>query len=268
MDEFALAVPLKFRKQLLNLAHDDASSAHHGARKTTQRLQYHYFWPKLKKTVAHHVKYCRTCQLVKPHKIAERVPLQPMVFNTHAFDIVCVDVMGGDLPRAKRGNKYVLMLCCSVSKFPFAIPLRNLRAKTIAQKMTELFCCTGIPSKLILDQMAAFKSELFAAMAEKLGIELNFSAVKHAISHGQVERTNQTIEQMLRKFLQFFKFLQYKHNWDGILPYLLFAFRNAKKINLQISPQLNLYMDIDFVICNRRRLKSELFLRCFGQDCV
>ena len=79
--------------------------------------------------------------------------------------------------------------------------------------------------------MAALKSELFTGMAEKLGIELKFSAATHATSHGQTERTNQIVEQMLRKFIH-----QYKHNWDEILPYLLFAMRNAQNESTKFTP--------------------------------
>jgi len=126
-DEYALVVPHKFPHELLNSVH---SSAHQGIRKCTQRLQCHYFWPKQKQTVVHYVKCCKTCQMVKPQKVAERVPLEPLVFKTHAFDVIFLDIMGGSLERTRRGNKYILLLCCAVSKFPFAIPLRNLRAKT------------------------------------------------------------------------------------------------------------------------------------------
>jgi len=97
--------------------------------------------------------------------------------------------------------------------------------------MTELFCSIGIPSTLILDHMAAFKSDLFTALSAELGIELKFSGATHATSHGQIESTNQTVEQMLRKFIH-----QYKRNWDEILPYLLFAMRNAQIESTQFTP--------------------------------
>jgi len=89
------------------------------ARSSTQLF---HFWPKIKQTVAHYVKCCKTCQLVKPQKVNERVPLQPLVFKTHAFDVLFLDIMDGELNRTKRGNKYILLFCCAASKFPFAIP--------------------------------------------------------------------------------------------------------------------------------------------------
>ena len=58
LEQCALAVPLKYRKQLLFLAHDHPCSAHLGVNKTLKRLQAYYFWPKLKQSVAQYVKCC------------------------------------------------------------------------------------------------------------------------------------------------------------------------------------------------------------------
>jgi len=142
-----------------------------------------------------------------------------------------IDICGGDLPRTKRGHKFVLVLCCTVSKWVIAIPLRNIRAKTIAQKLIETFCSIGIPSVLRLDNAAAFRSELFTEFADKLGIDLRFSSVGHAQSHGLVERTNHSLEQMLKKYIH-----QFPKVWDDLLPYLLFAMREAKNESTNYSP--------------------------------
>ena len=167
---------------------------------------------------------------------AEKAPLQPLVIKAHAYDDLSIDILGGDLPQTKRGNKYVLVICCSVSKWPFAIPLRNLRAKTIADKLTELWCAIGIPSVLRLDNMASFRSELFTAVAQEFGIDLKFSAVGHSQSHGQVKNFNKSLEQMLKKFIH-----DYPRNWDELLPFLLCAIRDAKHESTGYSPAKLVY---------------------------
>ena len=45
--------------------------------------------------------------MLAPKRINERQPLEPIVLNTHAFDDVSLDVMGGPLPKTKKGNMYV-----------------------------------------------------------------------------------------------------------------------------------------------------------------
>ena len=67
-----------------------------------------------------------------------------MQISGYAFEHLEIDVLGGDLQRSKRGNKYVLTLSCRSSGWPFAIPMRNVRSKTITDKLSELFCSIGI----------------------------------------------------------------------------------------------------------------------------
>jgi len=106
------------------------------------------------------------------------------------------DVLGRDL-RSKQGNgnKYVLTLSCRSSCWPFTIPVRNVRSKTITDKLSELFCSIGIPKTLVLDSMLSFRSELFAQWARDLDIKLNFSAPNHPISHAHMEKANSVISQ-------------------------------------------------------------------------
>ena len=124
-----------------------------------------------------------------------------MLTSGHAFEHLEIDVLSGDLQRSKPGSKYVLTLSCRTSGRPFAIPMRNVRSKTITDKLSELFCSIGIPKTLVLDSMPSFRSELFAKWASDLGIKLNFSAPNHPISHAHIEKTNSVISQMLKKFI-------------------------------------------------------------------
>jgi len=87
-----------------------------------------------------------------------------------------------------------------------------------------------------MDNMPSFKSEILAALRKKLGIEGAFSAPYHPTSHGLIERTNRTIEEMLRKFCQ-----DNPKQWDKLIPYLLFALREAKNSSTNFSPSELVY---------------------------
>ena len=91
------------------------------------------------KMISSHVRTCHECQLVKPLKVKERQPLEPITIRTHAWSDISIDILGGDLPRSNKGNKYLLVILCNASKFVHAIPIRNLRAETIATKLVEFF---------------------------------------------------------------------------------------------------------------------------------
>jgi len=81
-----------------------------------------------------------------------------------------------------------------------------------------------------MDNSSGFRSQLMTKLREKLGIESKFSAPYHYASHGGVERANQTVERMLRKFLS-----DYPKSWDTIIHYLMFALREVPHSGTRFS---------------------------------
>jgi len=89
----------------------------------------------------------------------------------------------------------------------------------------------GIPSKIFGDNMSSFKSELLTSVCEKFGVELCYSSVFHPISHGIIERTLKSLEDMIRNLLQ-----TNENDWDKLIDHLLFAMRESKHASTQFSP--------------------------------
>ena len=161
--------------------------------------------------------------MTAPQKIGDRQPLEKVeIFHHHPFLDISLDILGGDLPRTKRGNKYLLVLVCNISKYVHAIPLRNLKAQTIADKLTDFFLTFGFPLTWRSDNMSSFKGELITAMRQVLNIDAKFSQPFHYQSHGAVERVNLTIETMLRKFIS-----EQGKKWDELIPYFLSALKEV-----------------------------------------
>jgi len=157
--------------------------------------------------------------------------MQPVnVMNNYPFEDISIDVLG-NLPTTARRNKYILTIVCSNSKWIEAKPMANCKADTIADKLLEFFSYSSIPKVIRMDNMPSFKSEILTAVRRKLGIEANFSAPYHPQSHGAVERTNRTLEEMLRKFCN-----ENSKQWDKFLPYLLFAVREVPNSSTKFSP--------------------------------
>ena len=231
LHDFALAVPEAYRQDLLFMAHDSLAGAHLGINKTKQRLKAFYFWPRMGKMIAAHVRVCSTCQLNAPLRNRDRQPMEPLVLNTHPFLDLSIDVMGGQLERTKKGNKYLLIVVCNVSKYVHALPLRNLRTQTIIDKLIEMFCMFGFPAILRLDQMPGFRSAQFKEMANNFGIKLHYSSVGHAQSHALAERTNLTLERIIRKYIH-----EFPKTWDQVLNYFLLALRESPNESTKFSP--------------------------------
>jgi hypothetical protein len=71
---------------------------------------------------------------------------------------------------------------------------------------------------------------------EALGTHLKFSSAYHPQTDGQIERTNQILEDMLRACA-----LQDKIGWDKRLPYAEFSYNNSYQASLKMSPFEALY---------------------------
>lgn len=219
--EFALVVPEKFQNAIIRIAHSAPMSGHFGIRKTQARIAALYHFPRMHAKIKHFIRSCEKCQMVAPIRRKERQPLQKLdVTANHAFYDISADIIGGQWPVTQKGNRYMLVTIDNVSKWVNIMPLRNLKAETIADAFIEIFSFTGLPKVIRSDNMPSFRSELMTAMYKKLGIEPRYSAPFHFISHGSVERVQGTIENVLRKFVQ-----DNPRQWDRLIPYVLFALR-------------------------------------------
>ena len=171
-DNLLLVVPTEYRLELVRIAHDLPSSGHQGGRKTEQRLRALYYWPKMQRMVRQYVRACKECQMVAPKRTIERQPLEPIqAMHSYPFSDISVDIMGGQLPKSSRGNKYVMLIICNVSKWTHCFPLRNLKTDTIADRLLEFFSLYGISKVVRCDNFAGFKSELMAKLREKLRLQ-------------------------------------------------------------------------------------------------
>jgi len=230
--ELLLVLPQSYQSEAIRLAHDTPFAAHLGINKTKQRVSSYFHFPKMKNKIVNYVKTCHTCQLAAPRRKNERQPLNPVkIIDNHPFAEIQIDVLGPRLPTTSRKNKFLLTILCSATKWLHAVPLTNLRATTIADKLIDFFSFAGIPKVIRSDNMGAFRSEIFSALRERLGIEARFSTPYHFQSHGGIERGNRTLGDILRKFLE-----SYPKTWDQLLPYILFALREVKNETTNYSP--------------------------------
>ena len=80
---------------------------------------------------------CTECQLVNPPAIP-RAPLRPLPLVEAPFDRVGMDIIG-PLERSAQGYRFVLVLIDYATRYPEAIPLRNISAKSVAQALFHAY---------------------------------------------------------------------------------------------------------------------------------
>ena len=83
----------------------------------------------------------------KPNQKIPAAPLKPIPAFDEPFSRVIVDCVG-PLPKTKSGNQYLLTIMCASTRFPEAIPLRNIKAKAIVKALTKFFTLVGLPKSI------------------------------------------------------------------------------------------------------------------------
>ncbi len=226
-----IVVPLKFRQHILSLAHDHPWSGHLGVTKTYDRVLQHFFWPGLKADVSRYCRTCHVCQIVgKPNQVVPPAPLHPIPAVGEPFERVLVDCVG-PLPKTKSGSQYIFTIMCVATRFPEAIPLRKITAKSVTKALVKFFTTFGLPKTIQTDQGSNFLSKVFKNVLEALKVSHVVSSAYHPESQGALERWHQTLKAALRKYC-----LETENEWDDGVPLVLFALREARQESLGFSP--------------------------------
>ena len=226
-----IVVPRASRPEILNLAHETPMSGHLGVNKTYHKILYHFFWPGLKSDVSQHCESCHTCQMVgKPNQTIPKASLQPIPAFDEPFSRTIIDCVG-PLPKTKSGCQYLLTVMCASTRFPEAIPLRNIKTKTIVKALVKFFTFVGLPRSVQSDQGSNFMSGISQQVMHELGIKQYKSLAYHPESQGALERFHQTLKNMIRSYC-----FDTEKDWDEGIQLLLFAVRESVQESLGFSP--------------------------------
>ena len=206
-------------------------SGHLGINKTYHKIINHFYWPGLKSDVSKYCKTCHTCQMVgKPNQTIPKAPLQPIPAFDEPFSRILIDCVG-PLPRTKSGNEYLLTIMCTSTRFPEAIPLRNIKTKSIVKALIKFFTFVGLPKSVQSDQGSNFMSGILQQVMHELGIKQYRSSIYHPESQGALERFHQTLKNMIRSYC-----FDTEKDWDEGIHLLLFAVRESVQESLGFSP--------------------------------
>ncbi len=233
-DTTQLLVPKSRREMLFQAAHCNPMAGHLGQAATLNRLMARFFWPGIHENVRRWCAACRECQLVNP-PASPKAPLRPLPLMQVPFERIGMDLIG-PLERSARGHRFALVLVDYATRYPEAVALRNISAKSVAEALFSMISRVGIPKEILTDQGTAFMSRTIRELYELLGIKSVRTSVYHPQTDGLVERFNRTLKTMIRKFIH-----EYAKNWDKWLEPLLFAVREVPQASTGFSPFELLY---------------------------
>jgi len=98
----------------------------------------------------------------------------------------------GPIP-SKTGNNYILSIIDEFSRFPFAIPCRDLSSATVIKCLSYLFFIFGMPAYIHSDRGAAFLSQELTSFLCTRGIATSRTTPYNSARNGQVERYSEVI---------------------------------------------------------------------------
>uniref|UniRef100_A0A669EUZ0 Gypsy retrotransposon integrase-like protein 1 n=1 Tax=Oreochromis niloticus TaxID=8128 RepID=A0A669EUZ0_ORENI len=230
----AIALPQALRHKVMELGHSVPWAGHLGFHKSLYRIASRFVWPGMYTQLQQFCKSCQICQLTLNKGVA-RVHLQPLPVIDTPFERIGMDVVG-PLERSSSGSRYILVICDYATRYPEAFPLRSVKARQVANCLLQLFSRVGIAKEVLTDCGTNFQSKFLQQVYRLFGIKGIKTTPYHPQSDGLVERFNQTLKNMLRKFVT-----ETGSDWDQWLPYLLFAYREVPQASTGFSPFELLY---------------------------
>ncbi|ROT79099.1 hypothetical protein C7M84_002182 [Penaeus vannamei] len=109
--------------------------------------------------VARFCRSCDPCQRTVDKGRVSRAKLGRMPMITEPFQRVAVDIVGPIEPRADDGSRYILTIVDYATRYPEAIPLKNVETVSVAEALMSVFSRVGIPKEIMSDKGSQFRSD-------------------------------------------------------------------------------------------------------------
>ncbi|GJP39222.1 hypothetical protein CLOM_g23615, partial [Closterium sp. NIES-68] len=212
-------------------AHDSNFSGQYGIDKTVNLLSRNYYWPDLPTNVQLYVTSCDTCQRMKSSRLRPTGLLQPLEPPSRTWQQVTMDFVTG-LPAGPSGNDAILVVIVRLTKMAhFAACKTTITAEQTAKLfLTNIVRLRGVSSAIISDRYSRFTSNFWTKTWQHYGTRLHLSTAYHPQSDGQTERTNQTMEQLIRTTCTD------PAQWEDAISLIEFAYNNAPSATTTQSP--------------------------------
>jgi transposase InsO family protein len=131
------------------------------------------------------VRTCEGCQFYarKTNLPAHALQTIPV---TWSFAVWGLDIVG-PLRKAPGGYTHLLVAVDKFSKWIEAHPITNLQAEKVVTFFTNIIHRFGVPNSIITDNSSQFTGRKFLDFCDKYHILVDWAAVAHPQTNGQVE---------------------------------------------------------------------------------
>ena len=229
-------VPAQLRSRIMELAHGSIMGGHMGIKKTTDKIQRAFYWPGIQGDVTRYCKSCDVCQKTVNKGSVPKVPLEKMPLIDKPFKRVAIDLVGPIVPPSEDGHRYILTLVDFATRYPEAVPLKNIDTETVAEALVDIFSRLGVPEEILSDLGTQFVSECMKEVTRLLSIKQLTTTPYHPMCNGLTEKFNGTTKSMLKRLHS-----EQPRQWHRYINPLLFAYREVPQESTGFSPFELLY---------------------------
>jgi transposase InsO family protein len=231
-----VVIPSPLRVQVMSLAHESILGGHLGSKKTKDRISSEFYWTGMDGDVARFCKSCDICQkTISKGKVA-RAPLEKLPIIDTPFKRVSVDIVGKIWPPSEKGHQFILTIMDHASRYPDAVPLKNIDTETVAEALVDMFSRVGVPEEILSDLGTQFVSDCMKEVARLLSMRQLTTTPYHPMCNGLVEKFNGTLKTMLKRLCQ-----EKPKQWHRYINAALFAYREVPQESTGFSPFEILY---------------------------
>lgn len=220
------------RQAAMYQMHNAPWAGHVGRERTLWALKQAYYWPRMDLDVAEYVKSCGKCQRNKARHQNKENLLAPLSVPMRAWEFIGVDFIMF-LPVTSKGFDAICVFACHFTKMVHLVPCHSTITGAEFAKLfrRHIFRLHGLPKTIVSDRGTQFVSGMWKQLTADLGIQLAMSTAHQPSTDGQVERTNKTLEEMLRSYVNL------SHNdWDEWLDCAEFAINKSRAAATGCSP--------------------------------
>jgi transposase InsO family protein len=216
-------VPILEGRELLRDIHAGICG-HHAAPRTLVGNAFcqGFYWPT---AVADASEIVRTCEGFQFYARKSNLPAQVLqtITITWPFAVWGLDIVG-PLRKAPGGFTHLLVAIDKFSKWVEVRPI--VRAEQVVTFFTDIVHRFGVPNPIITDNGSQFTGRKFLEFCDKFHICVDWAAVAHPQTNGQVERANGMILQGLKPRI-FDQLNKSGRKWPQELPAVVWSLRTT-----------------------------------------
>ena len=212
--------------KLLENIHSGACG-HHAALQTLvgNAFRQGFYWPT---TVADATQIVRTYEGCQFYAQQIHLPAQALqtIPITWPFAVWGLDLVG-PLQKAPGGFTHLLVAIDKFSKWIEVRPITRIKAEQAVLFFTDIIHRFGVPNSIITDNSTQFTGRKFLEFCDRHHIRVDWAAVAHPKTNGQVERANGMILQGLKPRI-FNRQNKFGKRWLKELPAVIWSLRTSQ----------------------------------------